>query len=128
MEKKCGKCKVMKPLRQFAKNRSRKSGFHNECLHCQSEYNRIWFAQKNYGLSKEQAVKIIEKVRSGEAICEICQEALELKKNGYAIDHNHSTGQVRGLLCSECNKGIGHLKEDLYIVSRITKYLEKYRS
>lgn len=126
MKKKCGKCKQFKDILEFSKNKSRKSGVHNECKVCATNYNRLWFIQKNYKISKEEAEAIIAQIQSGEAFCEICNEALVLKKNGYAIDHNHNTQQVRGLLCSECNKGIGHLKEDLYVLPKAIKYLEKY--
>lgn len=116
----------MKPITAFAKNRSRKLGIHNECKECQVEYNRVWFAQKNYSLTKEQAVDIIEKIRTGTAMCEICGEILSLVKAGYAIDHSHSTGAVRGLLCTACNKSLGGFREDLYILEKAKKYIEKY--
>lgn len=42
------------------------------------------------------------------------------------IDHNHNTNQLRGLLCSGCNLGIGHLKDSMEVCHNAVKYLEKY--
>ena len=40
------------------------------------------------------------------------------------IDHDHNTGQIRGLLCGGCNKGIGLLKEDPEILRRATEWVK----
>lgn len=122
----CSKCNEIKESISFAKNKFRKSGRHTECMECQVEYNRIWFAQKNYGLSKDRAKQLIQQIKD-ETFCDICGELLVLSKNGYAIDHDHKTGKVRGLLCTMCNQGLGRFKDDLYILVKATKYIEKSR-
>lgn len=57
--------------------------------------------------------------------CQICSSLLDISggSSGYAIDHNHATGDVRGLLCPPCNKGIGHLKDSPYIIKKALEYL-----
>jgi hypothetical protein len=61
--------------------------------------------------------------QSGE--CAICSASLNrsLGPAGYAIDHNHDTGAVRGILCQLCNQGIGCLKDSPHILSRAMTYL-----
>jgi hypothetical protein len=44
------------------------------------------------------------------------------------VDHNHATGEVRGILCDSCNLAIGFAKEDVSILSRIISYLKKYQA
>lgn len=43
------------------------------------------------------------------------------------VDHDHKTGKIRGLLCSQCNTGIGYFKEDIMILRSAENYLEKWR-
>jgi len=56
------------------------------------------------------------------AICEIHQD--KLNKN-LAVDHDHKTGKVRGLLCQTCNTAIGLLKDNIEILNKAIKYLNK---
>lgn len=58
--------------------------------------------------------------------CKICKRTeLEL---GYElwVDHDHTTGEIRGLLCNDCNTGLGILKDDVEIMKSAIDYLEKY--
>ncbi len=59
------------------------------------------------------------------AICENDMEPRGRKKEAVAVDHNHETGEVRGLLCRGCNHGIGNLKDDPEVLMRAVRYLEQ---
>lgn len=59
--------------------------------------------------------------------CIICTDFFTLK-NRPNIDHNHTTGKVRGLLCNQCNRGIGHLDESIENLARAITYLEAHRA
>jgi hypothetical protein len=62
-------------------------------------------------------------LRSQNGVCAICHgHANELT---LVIDHCHFTGIKRGLLCSECNKGIGFLKDDPEILRRALEYIQR---
>lgn len=54
--------------------------------------------------------------------CAICRTALAVDETH--IDHNHSSGAVRGLLCQPCNVGIGFLRDDVQSLTRAIKYLQ----
>ena len=54
-------------------------------------------------------------------ICNITEEAYGRK---FCIDHDHKTGLVRGLLCNNCNSGIGFLRDDTNILLSAIKYLK----
>jgi hypothetical protein len=57
-------------------------------------------------------------------VCAICRRAKGLTKK-LAVDHDHKTGYVRGLLCSPCNKLLGHLRDDPNLAAGIWAYLVK---
>lgn len=54
--------------------------------------------------------------------CAICQRATGATK-ALAVDHSHSTGLVRGLLCGPCNKILGQIRDDVATAQRIVAYL-----
>jgi hypothetical protein len=54
--------------------------------------------------------------------CAICRRATGATKK-LAVDHDHATGEVRGLLCSSCNRAIGHLRDDPEAFMRAQIYL-----
>lgn len=57
-----------------------------------------------------------------EGLCEICQEHSKL-----CLDHDHETGKARGMLCRQCNSGIGFLKDDAAMLERAINYLRRAR-
>ncbi len=59
-------------------------------------------------------------------VCAICKK-VDSKKS-LAIDHNHKTGKIRGLLCEGCNIGLGGFKDDILLLSQSIKYLKKDRN
>ena len=63
-------------------------------------------------------------------ICPICGDSLidPYRELGYAIDHNHTTGEVRGLLCEGCNLGLGSFKDNTSSLREAANYLERYNA
>lgn len=55
-------------------------------------------------------------------VCGICEQPF---KKTPCIDHDHHTNRVRGLLCSRCNTGLGHFRDEVKILARAIVYLEK---
>jgi len=73
---------------------------------------------KTYGITTECYKEMLEKQGNG---CEICGKK---GKKALAIDHNHKTGTVRGLLCNECNLSVGFFEKEN--ADKIPQYLSKY--
>lgn len=76
---------------------------------------------KKYNLSEEQYNQMF---LDQENCCAICKISFENTKAN--VDHNHVTGKARELLCHNCNKGIGHLKENIEFLKAAIGYLEKH--
>jgi hypothetical protein len=58
-------------------------------------------------------------------ICEVMMQPRGRQNDSVAVDHNHQTGVVRGLLCQQCNRGIGAFKDNPQILRSAAKYLEE---
>lgn len=77
-----------------------------------------------YGLTPDDYIEILEKQNNVCAICG-CEEQNAKHRSRFYIDHNHTTGKVRGLLCNNCNFAIGHLKDSIALLENAIKYLEE---
>ena len=61
-------------------------------------------------------------------VCAICggiQTGRGRAKNTLAVDHNHETGAIRGLLCTNCNTGIGNLRDNIDLLQKAIQYLRE---
>lgn len=56
--------------------------------------------------------------------CAICQKPMEAIRRRMNIDHCHDTNEVRGILCSGCNTGLGHLGDNIAGLQRAIAYLQ----
>lgn len=119
----CSDCEHYLPLGHFSKSVALKRGYQYRCRDCKKPHQRIQNLKNKYGLTVDAFEELWESV-SGR--CQICSDVL-LRYDGktvhYAVDHNHATGDIRGLLCPPCNKGLGHLKDSPAILTRAIKYL-----
>ncbi len=82
--------------------------------------NRNSLLKKEYGITLQEYVRLFE-LQNG--VCKMCKNP-EIKKC-LAVDHNHKTGKVRGLLCQQCNCMIGFIENKNLFIKDIQKYLEK---
>ena len=87
--------------------------------------------KRMYGIEAEQYYKMYEDQQNR---CAICNQ-LETRKSRtpgqlarLTLDHNHETGQIRGLLCHSCNTGIGKFRESEDLFRLAIAYLERYKT
>ena len=74
---------------------------------------------KKYGLTQID-FEVMYEAQGG--MCAIC-ERKSIRKS-FCVDHDHTTGKVRGLLCGECNIGLGKFKDNLDLLKKAVEYLE----
>ena len=144
--KRCTKCNIEYPatLEYFYTNRGRLG---TKCKHCFSEYAKKYnsitaadrqeykrkyrqtdkskisyrnsYLKRTFGITLDE-YNVLFYQQNGK--CAICKNE---SKRTLCVDHNHETGEIRGLLCEGCNRGIGFLKESTEILQNAIKYLNE---
>jgi hypothetical protein len=140
--KNCTTCKTDKPLTDFYRSARSRDGHETQCKVCrkagvivgknimheveqplQSHSRTLW---RYYGITRQQYEQMLEAQGGVCAICEQPETAID-KRNGrvrnLAVDHDHETGAIRGLLCGNCNKALGCFKDDPEIMRKAIGYV-----
>jgi len=150
IEKKvCTKCNTEKVTSKFHKLKLGKDGLNPVCNLCRHtsrilhyninkdfvkkqtlSYERAHEEQRygyrlkaNYGITLEDYNKLLI---LQDYKCKICNEKDSkcIVKKRLSVDHDHKTGKVRGLLCDNCNKSLGLLRDNPIIVANMLKYIQ----
>lgn len=114
-DRQCLTCNETKSPENFALDTRYPSKRVSKCFQCQKKYQRAYGLARRYGLSMEE-YSALESAGGGR--CATCDSPGPL-----CVDHDHSTGRVRGLLCQNCNKALGHAKDNPDILKRLIEYL-----
>ncbi|MDQ3914109.1 MAG: endonuclease VII domain-containing protein [Actinomycetota bacterium] len=122
----CPQCGLDKPPDDFPRHRGNKTGRHTYCKPCHNERTKRYKQRRHgseksyllshrYGISAEQVHRLMQ---AQNGLCAICRAA-EPKH----VDHCHDSSEVRGLLCLNCNQGIGRFEDDVPTLRRAMHYL-----
>jgi hypothetical protein len=90
------------------------------------EYNRTKDLKKRVGITLQEYDKLL---KQQEMVCAICKR-VETRKNAngstwsLSVDHCHTTGVIRGLLCGRCNTGLGMFLDDPTLLENAISYLK----
>lgn len=146
LPRECTRCRVPKSLEQFPKNKKCLGGRTRTCRECTNTTSRDWLRDvgsknpdfikrrqrsqeldraKRYGLSVEQ---IEQMYADCGGLCEVCKEPPSMfggAANNLHIDHCHSTGKVRGMLCARCNLTLGRVFDSPSLLRALAAYLER---
>ena len=137
--RRCTKCRVSKPLTSFYTRKDRPCGYTSECRACLQKRARdaggitkeermvhhrrhnLW---KAFRLTIDEYDVLFQK-QGG--VCAICGRP-ETVANQYgvmrlAVDHDHNTDKVRGLLCTKCNRGLGLFEDNVISLSKAIQYV-----
>lgn len=91
------------------------------------KYYRKSRLKKQYGLTVEQYENILTSQNKRCAICFSEKPSPRRMNTSFAVDHCHTTGKIRGLLCSDCNISLGKFKDDPEVLRRAASYIETYQ-
>lgn len=91
--------------------------------------SRRYHLKTKFGLSLDD---FDQKLREQGGLCAVCRQPETTIRRGERksldVDHNHTTGKVRGLLCSACNTALGLLREDPLRIRALAVYIEHYEA
>jgi hypothetical protein len=128
-------CKQYLVLTLFNKHRGTKDGMQTACRACLKEASKKWDLnpvkrrqrklRSKYNLTTDQ---FNEMLLNQDNKCAICRgtETNNKKNKYFNVDHCHSTGKVRGLLCDYCNVGLGRFKDDIIALQNAIEYLKTH--
>ena len=98
--------------------------------YCKKTYQRFWQSKKKYGVD-ESGFEVLWIAFKGK--CGICSNDLALPRKGrgqqldvVAIDHDHASGNIRGLLCHACNRGLGYFKDNPESLINAAKWVKNH--
>lgn len=117
-EKSCSKCRIIKAKTEFYKGTTA-DGFMGYCKQCFTPLSDQRKRFILYGITAEQYEKFLD---TQKGVCKICKM---LPERGLCVDHDHATGKVRGLLCHDCNLGLGRFKDKVAILREAINYLQE---
>lgn len=147
-QKRCQHCKEIKTPAEFFADASYHDGLSRRCKPCAIAGHDVW-RLKNMDKAREHSKKWRRdnpeasrdhgrKARYGipagtyeqmlaaqNGRCAICHTNIPGGRGEFKIDHNHDTGKVRGLLCNNCNVGLGHFKSNEGFLLEAVEYLRR---
>ena len=126
----CPDCEQVKPLAEFPRNRSARSGFGGYCKPCHNHRGReakirLFGGTRDYHLRRRYGITAADvdaMIDAQGGVCAACREDLPVH-----VDHDHRTGRVRGVLCFLCNQALGNVRDDIGRLSRLIDYLTRDR-
>lgn len=136
---KCTTCKEYLPVTLFSPNPDKARGYQYTCNPCRKDarkekdhlngpdskhYRKFKHLSVKYGLSKEGYMEMLKEQAHRCRICGL--DEVDMLDTKLHVDHNHSTGLIRGLLCRACNHGVGNFKDSPELLAKAIDYLEKY--
>ncbi len=137
-KKQCKACDATKPLSSFPKSKDSYTGYFSYCIECRRDLNRAqdkkrWSEKKEkliaqrrnahlrreFGITTEHYEQLLN---TQKGVCAICKESKQYKL--LAVDHDHTTGIIRGILCENCNRALGMFKDDENRLQNAIEYLK----
>jgi Recombination endonuclease VII len=122
----CPQCETIKEMDDFPRNRSARGGRGGYCKPCHNArgvdtYTRLYGSTREYHLRRRYGIGQVDVDRmlaEQGGLCACCD-----KPNPEHVDHDHETGNVRGMLCFNCNQALGNARDDIETLQRLRNYL-----
>lgn len=114
----CGELKALS-LKDFPPHNRTKDGFDSWCRNCRSTYrSSIRRGMHRAVIDDDTLITLIQST----ADCVICGYVFQ-SNTEKAVDHDHQSKKIRGILCNHCNRGLGHFRDDPLVLEFAKVYL-----
>lgn len=110
--------------KQFSASHLRNAEYQKQWTAANPHKRKGQYLKKHYGISLADYTAMLE---AQDNRCAICRKTHD-GNFALAVDHCHDSKAVRGLLCTNCNRGLGHFKDDPALLERAAQYLRKHHS
>jgi|TARA_R100001530_G_C4318011_1_gene154898 hypothetical protein len=126
----CGTCKVEKTYSEFHVGKAQAHGIRYNCKECSAKKHdpvkaRTQRIKRIYGITLDGYNRMLKLQNNRCAICN--GTATGNRRQKYlSVDHCHTTGKIRGLLCNGCNTAIGSMKDDIELLEKAIDYLRNF--
>lgn len=122
----CKYCNVNKEVSEFCKLKKNKKEYPRPfCKDCKGVGNFEWDLWKNYRIRLPEYKALYESQKGN---CACCGQHESVFKRQLHVDHDHETGKVRALLCTQCNPAIGYLQDSIKRAELVIAYLKKFKN
>lgn len=122
----CSKCHDWKDPIAFSKNKNQLSGLNYACKVCMRPETRKYNLPAKYGIT---AAKFAEMLSAQGGKCACCGHGFNMEGSQTerpCVDHNHTSGEVRELLCGRCNLAAGNVADSSVRAEQLAAYLKKW--
>jgi hypothetical protein len=120
---------LLKQQKEYRKQNVEKlKAYHSK--HQKESLKETYVQRRGYALKAKYGIDYVEYKRilkSQNGVCAICG-GLNKCHNTLAVDHDHLTGRIRGLLCSRCNIAIGGARDSITILQKCIDYLVTHKA
>jgi len=146
----CKDCNTEKPFSEYHRHNATRDRLQAFCKRCGLQRNAAWRARnpeklatyqrnraprppsvrrdqqlrREYGIDQNRYDQLVDEQNGRCAICREIPTPINGKRIALVVDHCHDTNRVRGLLCTNCNVAIGHMKDDVERLRAAISYLE----
>lgn len=120
----CSKCNTRKPFDDFHRKSDSPDDRAGICIECKTRDRRAYHLNYTYDITEEHYFTLLDEQYG---CCAICGSDDETIGGHLHVDHDHESGDIRGLLCSNCNTGLGLLQDNPDILQSAIKYLHRSR-
>jgi hypothetical protein len=105
----------------YARNRERILANNKRSRDAHPDRERQRHLKRHFGLTPAEYAALLQEQGGGCAIC-----GTEATNRALPVDHNHTTGENRGILCDHCNRGLGEFRDSVDVLMKAIAYLEAY--